>query len=191
MTTTETIRIPYVVTTTVPEAGVEIVLQPAEREVPEYWDNVRIVVALHEDGSHCLSTCGCVAPEDRTTIRRGETVTIGEWTWFGGQHSWLAGYRRTGPSSAEMLLEARVDELEEDLANERILHDLTREDVAAGEADIEALKARRIKIRESLRCARKAAAAAEDRFGVALQVAYAGWSVAILIVALWVSAVIA
>jgi len=191
MTITETIRIPYVVTTTVPEAGVEIVLQPAEREVPEYWDNVRIVAALHEDGSHCLSTCGCVAPEDRTTIRRGEIVTIGEWTWFGGQHSWLAGYRRTGPSNAELRLEARVDELEEDLAQEQILHDLTREDVAAGEADIEALKARRTTIRESLRSSRKATADAEHRFGLAFQAAWAGWSVAILLASLWVGSVIA
>ncbi|MEV3937310.1 hypothetical protein AB0K52_15190 [Glycomyces sp. NPDC049804] len=191
MTTTQTIRIPYVVTTTVPEAGVEIVIQPAEREVPEYWDNVRIVVALHEDGTHCLATCGCVAPEDRTTIRRGETVTIGEWTWFGGQHSWLAGYRRIGPSVAELRLEARVDELTEDLAGEKILHGLTREDVAACEANIEGLKTRRAAIRTSLRRSRRATADAEHRFGLAFQAAWAGWSVAILIAALWVSAVIA
>ena len=91
----------------------------------------------------------------------------------------------------EQLLEARVDELEEAIAEERILHDLTKGDVAAGEADIEALKARRAKIRTALRRWRKEANDAEHRYGIAVQVAYAGWSAAILLAAHLIESVIA
>lgn len=191
MTATETIPISYHLTAANPAAGVEVVVLHGDQEVPVHWKDGQsfFTLRLHEDGSRCTSTCGCVT-ETNHWLYDDQSRTVGEWTW-NGACSYAIGWHRTGPNAAELLLEARVDELEEDLAQERILHDLTREDVAACEADIEALKTRRIKIRESLRRARKATAAAEGRFGVALQLAYAGWSVAILIAALWVSAVIA
>lgn len=191
MSITESIPVSYHLTTTNPSAGVEVMVLHADKETPKHWKDGQsfFTLRLHEDGSLCLSACGCVT-ETNHWLYDDQRRTVGEWTWNGAR-SYAIGWHRTGPNAAELLLEARVDELEEEIAQERILHDLTRDDVAAGEADIEALKARRTKIRASLRRARKAATDAEHRYGLAFQAAWAGWSVAILIAALWVSAVIA
>jgi hypothetical protein len=188
--TVQTIPVSYFLTTTNPSAGVEVMVLHADTEVPKHWVDGRsyFTLRLHKDGSICLTTCGCIT-ETNHWLYDEQSITAGEWIWSGFR-SYAIGWHRTGPSAAELLLEARVDELEEEIANERILHGLTREDVAACEADIEALKARRIKIRGFLRRSRKATAAAEGRFRVALQVAYAGWSAAILLGAFLVESVI-
>jgi len=170
--TVQTIPVSYFLTTTNPSAGVEVMVLHADTEVPKHWVDGR---SYFTETNHWLYD--------------EQSITAGGWIWSGFR-SYAIGWHCTGPSTAELLLEARVDELEEEIANERILHGLTREDVAACEADIEALKARRIKIRGFLRRSRKATAAAEGRFRVALQVAYAGWSAAILLAAFLVESVI-
>jgi hypothetical protein len=182
-TTVQTIPVSYFLTTTNPSAGVEVMVLHSDTEVPKHWADGRsyFTLRLHKDGSLCLTACGCIT-ETNHWLYDEQSITAGEWTWKGSR-SYAIGWHRTGPSTTELRLEARVDELEEELAQEQILHDLTRKDVAACEADIEALKARRVKIRDFLRRSRKATAAAEGRFGVALQAAWAGWSAAILLAA--------
>lgn len=178
----ETIPITYTVTSACPSMGAEVTVLPGDREAPEHWTDEAsyFSLRLHKDGSPCLSTCGCVLGQDRTHLYHNKTVIIGEWTWSAAR-SWAVGWHRTGPNSAELSLEARVDELEEELAQEQILHGLTREDVGACESDIEALKTRRSKIRGALRRWRKEATDAEHRYGIALQAAWAGWSTAIIL----------
>jgi hypothetical protein len=182
-TTVQTIPVSYFLTTTNPPAGMEVTVLHGDKEAPQYWADGRnyFTLRLHEDGGLCLAACGCIT-ETNHWLYGGQSITAGEWTWKGSR-SYAIGWHRTGPSTAELNLEARVDELEEELAQEQILHDLTREDVAACEADIESLKARRVKIRGFLRRSRKATAAAEGRFGVALQAAYAGWAAALILAA--------
>jgi hypothetical protein len=130
-TVTQQMKIPYVVTTTLPRIGAELVILPAEREVPEDWDDVSFLQALHADGSICTTTdCGCVSKDNRTKIRRGEELQIGEWTWYGGNASWLVGWRRICPTPEEQRLSKRVEILEEDLDHEAGMHHLTKEALA-------------------------------------------------------------
>lgn len=124
-------KIPYVVTTAIPHVGAELVVLPAEREVPEDWDGVSFLQALHPDGSICSTTdCGCVTKDNRTKIRRGEELQIGEWTWYGGDASWLVGWRRICPTAEEQRLSKRIEILEEDLDHEAGLHHVTKEALA-------------------------------------------------------------
>jgi len=138
------IPISYTVSAAHPTLGVEISVHPGDREAPPCKGDKSssFFLRLHTDGSPCPGSCSCVTAEDRTRLYHHQTVVIGEWTWS-ASCSWAVGWHRTGPNAAERFLEARVDELEEEIAQEQILHGLTREDVAAGEADIEALKTRR------------------------------------------------
>lgn len=118
------------VTASIPAAGLEVVTVLPDEPIPDYLHNVRYRAPIHEDGSLCALDCGCITPESLTTLPMEEAVTIGDWGWYAGPEA-LSGVRRTGPSDAEQVLEARVDQLAEDLAGEKILHDLTRDDMAA------------------------------------------------------------
>jgi hypothetical protein len=122
-------NIPYV-TTILPPVGAELVILPAEREVPDDWDDVAFLQALHYDGSVCTSKCGCVDIDDRTKIHRGEELQVGKWTWYGGDASWLVGWRRICPSTEEQRLNKRIKLLEEDLDHEAGLHYLANEKLA-------------------------------------------------------------
>lgn len=193
--TTDSMTIPTSRSATVQTGdGLELTAMVPDRRLPaEYRGRIYYSTALHPDGSPCYKACPCGTGQ-RHEIHAGKPMQFaaGEsdrWTWAANEVA-LFGWRRTGPSTAELRLEARVDELEEELAQEQILHDLTREEVAACEADIEALKARRVTIRGFLRRSRKATAVAEGRFGVALQAAYAGWSAALILAALLAESVI-
>jgi hypothetical protein len=183
MHTTEqmTMKIPYVVTTSIPAIGTELVVLPAEREVPADWDDVRFLQAIHTNGSICTSECGCIARDDRTEIRRGQTLAIGEWTWYGGNASWLVAWRRTGPSTTEQALIERANVLEEDVEHEKGLHHVTKLDLARNIRNVEALRAGR------LRLVKKTAAARYDRmrlkayFVFASRAAAAGWTLALVL----------
>jgi len=130
-TVPQQMKIPYVVTTTLPAVGAELIVLPAEREVPDDWDDVSFLQALHSDGSICTTAdCGCVSKDDRTKIRRGEELHIGEWTWYGGDASWLVGWRRICPTDEEQRLTKRIEILEEDLDHEAGLRYLADEKLA-------------------------------------------------------------
>lgn len=168
----EQIRCPHEVATRLPGAGIEVAVVLSERKVPEHWHNVRWLHPLHGDGSTCRAACGCVTRENRTTIRRGETVTIGDWTWYGGEASWLVGYRRTGPSRAEQALRERADFLEEDLNLEAGHRYLAEEEAAALQRKTAAMRA---SLRKTWRECRR-----RGRFATALLwAAVTGWTVAI------------
>ncbi|WP_346266123.1 hypothetical protein, partial [Glycomyces rutgersensis] len=107
-----------------------LVVLPAEREIPNDWDDVAFLQALHYDGSICTSTCRCVDLDDRTKIRRGEELHVGEWTWYGGDASWLVGWRRICPTAEEQRLTKRIELLDEDLEHEAGMHHLTKEALA-------------------------------------------------------------
>jgi len=189
--TTEAFTIPTSRSTTerIVNEGMEFCAVVPDRLLPdEIWGS-HYTIPLHTDGSCCKRDCECGGAEP-TDIRIGGHTTIGAWTWSADRVA-LFGWQRIGPNASELLLEARVDELEEELAEEQIIHGLTREDEAASEADIEALKTRRIKIREYLRRSRKATVDAERRYDIAFHAAWAGWSVAILLAAFLIESVIA
>jgi hypothetical protein len=166
------IRCPYEVATRLPDAGIEVAVVLAERKVPEDWRNVRWIQPLHADGSSCDTKCGCVTRENRTTIRRGETITIGDWTWHGGEASLLVGYRRIGPSDAEQALQKRLARLKEDLNLEAGYRYLAEEEVAALTRKTTTMRA---SLRKTWRECRL-----RGRFATALLwAAAAGWTVAI------------
>ncbi|THV29648.1 hypothetical protein [Glycomyces paridis] len=181
MITTETMKIPFAITTVLGGVGVEVMLMPAEREVPEDWDDVRFTTARHTDGSPCASLCKCVVTEDRTMIRRGETVVIGEWTWFAGDASVLTGYRRTGPSETEAALEVRLEDLADDFAGEKILHDLTREDLERAVADAKRAGAERNTAQRTVTWWVEINMVLTDTLRLLFAAAVAGWAVTVVL----------
>lgn len=179
----ESIRLVHGVTTELPDAGVEVQVLQGERAFPESWTEPWATLSLHKDGSRCGAECGCVSRESLTSIRCGETVTTDDWMWMTFQVPLVVGWRRTGPSDAETRLKDYIEFLKEDLDMEAGHLHLAEERGAALERKV-------ARMRGSLRRSRKAAADAEHRFDIAYQVAFAGWSAAILIASLWISAVI-
>lgn len=178
---TEQMKIPYVVTTSLPAIGAELVVLPAEREVPEYWDDVRFLQAIHTNGTVCTVKCGCIARDDRTEIRRGQTLTIGEWTWYGGDASWLVAWRRTGPSTTEQALIERADVLKEDVEHEKGLHHVTKLDLARNIRNVEALRAARLRLIKETAAARYDRMRLKAYFNLAFRAGVAGWALALVL----------
>jgi hypothetical protein len=176
---TETIPLSRIITTRLGAEGITFaIVTPHESELNGSVYSVRV----HADGSACGSKCKGTEPATATVIPLGEVVTVGRWQWYGGACA-LVGWYRFDSNPAGKALRKRADEIAEDLAGEKTLHDLTR-------ADLVSAQKRRSTLRQSLRRARKAADHAEHRYGIALQAAWAGWSVAIVLVAHLIESVI-
>lgn len=197
------IPVPYIVRATSKDHGVDVIVLPGAQQAPEYWDSNRFNLALHQDGSHCDTYCGCMADtaEDQTMLANGETLVIGEWTWQGAR-SWAVGWRRRGPNTAETQLlkrvaelEGRVEYLEECWADEREGHHLAKVQMNDDSRLIDRLRGElgeSAEALEVLRAAREKAAAARDRAEAwVLRLALGGGAAAVVLAVALVWAVIA
>lgn len=176
----KTVRLDRTVTTRLDHEGVTfVIVTPVELKFTGALYSIR----LHADGSACASRCeGPCESAAWTEIALQEEVTIGRWQWYGGAYA-LIGWHRFDSNLAGKALRERYEEATEGLAGERILHDLTREDLAAAQRQ-------RGKLRLALRRWRKEAREAEHQYGIALQAAWAGWSAAIILAAILIESVI-
>jgi hypothetical protein len=167
----QTIRLDRALTTRLSPEGITfVIVTPVELESTGTMYSIR----LHADGSACASRCeGPCESAAATEIALREEVTVGRWQWYGGIYA-LVGWHRFDANPAGKALRERYEEAAEDLAGERILHDLTREELAAAQRQ-------RGKLRQALRRHREAATDAEHRYGIAIQVAWSGWSAAIIL----------
>lgn len=159
--------------------GTETVTLYSTQAIPTDWTSAYAMVRLHTDGSHCdRGDCGCVTSDNQTKIQDAQSTVVGDWVWSASKTGVVAGWRRTGPSENEQQLLNRLVESEEDLAGEKILHDLTREDRTAL---IEEFSDRAERLRASIRGFR-ADYRDMDRLTTRLScVAVTGWVVAVVL----------
>lgn len=171
------------------QVGVDLVIAAAGVDLPGDGHS-SYEVALHKDGSHCSTECGCISAENRTTVWEDCSIEVGEWTWQGTRY-FLIGWRRSGPTEAET-------ELAENLESERANHQVTNADLITNirrlerlQAETDATHGRLEGVRSSLRTARDVLDHTERQRRRAAWAALAGWTVAAVLAAVLLLAVIA
>lgn len=186
--TTDSMTIPTSRSATVQTGdGMELTAMVPDRRLPaEYRGRVYYSTTLHPDGSPCYKDCPCGTGQ-RHQIHAEKPLQFGTWesegwTWAANEVA-LFGWRRTGPNAEEQKLKTLLDDIKEDLGHEEYFHSCTQDDLTASQEQ-------RGKLRLALRRWRKEAGDAEHRYGIALQLAWAGWSAAILLAAYLIESVI-
>ena len=169
------------VTSDVPDYGVEIAMLYSNRTTPANWGGVYATMALHADGSYCNpANCGCVPKSRATTIRDGQAVSVGGWVWRFHLSGVVVGWHRTGPSETEQRLQDRIERLDADLDHEAGHRHLAKEDLTALNVRAERLRALIRGLRADYRDM--------DRLAARLScVAVAGWAVAALLALIMVA----
>lgn len=185
-TTTETIPLSRHIFTGIETEGIEFGIVLPDRDFTMRPDRFKYSIRLHKNGSVCDVACDCGLTEP-IDIDGDATVTVGEWTWYGG-HLVLAGWRRIGPSEAEAELRERAEVLAEDLEAERGNHRTTNADLIACirrleklQAALDATHGRLEGVRASLRLAREVGTRTERQRRRTAWVALAGWTAAVVL----------
>lgn len=140
----ESVRLLHGVTTDLPAAGIEVEIMRGENELPESWTETYAWISLHKDGSHCGTDCGCVTKDGLTTIRCGDSIVMGDWTWRTYDVPWVIGWRRIGSSDTEKDLREKLMKAYGERDEARADRDRAIEDFESGhdlcDADLERAK---------------------------------------------------
>lgn len=165
MSTVKTFPLTRLTSGTLAQVGVDMVIAAAGVDLPGDGHS-SYSVALHDDGSHCSTECGCVGVDDRTRVWEDCSVEHGEWTWRGTRY-FLIGLRRSGPTETEAQLRERAEVLAENLEAEKGNHQVTDADLRHCIRNLETLQGQLEDSKQSLRLAKAAHLRAEDDLAAA------------------------